>query len=359
VTAIAPVISQLAGARFGLRRRLIAADEAEAIALVDCLIAESGSHGALRGMARGDASTTETNVVVVALTRDGSVRALAKIAATRSSAAARLQREASVLRSLAGDGRLEELRPLLPALLFEHESATGTCTVQSAIAGTPGDRLVHRRHHERLLPAAMEVAALLHQPCAARVSFGPPEAARWIRRPAEAVSDASTRYARNADFPRCLAEVARAAEAAMLGRSLLTGRVHGDFWLGNLLFTPDVSRVSGIVDWDQGDEHGLPILDVVHLLLYTRRLMSRRELGDVVRDVLREPRWSSEERRLIERSHADLLDDELARAATIVCWLGHVAANLAQSPAYARNRRWMRRNVLTVAAEAAASLDPS
>lgn len=40
---------------------------------------------------------------------------------------------------------------------------------------------------------------------------------------------------------------------------------HGDFWLGNVLFKGDA--VAGVIDWEWARKDGLPIADVLHMLL--------------------------------------------------------------------------------------------
>jgi len=41
--------------------------------------------------------------------------------------------------------------------------------------------------------------------------------------------------------------------------------VHGDFWLGNVLFNGDA--VSGIIDWEWAQRDGLRVVDGLHMLL--------------------------------------------------------------------------------------------
>jgi len=44
---------------------------------------------------------------------------------------------------------------------------------------------------------------------------------------------------------------------------------HGDFHLGNCLFETSPWRLSGVIDWDLGSPSGLPVLDLLHLLITT------------------------------------------------------------------------------------------
>jgi aminoglycoside phosphotransferase (APT) family kinase protein len=45
---------------------------------------------------------------------------------------------------------------------------------------------------------------------------------------------------------------------------------HGDFHLGNCLFDR-LGRLTGVIDWDLGSARGLPVLDLLHLLVTTER----------------------------------------------------------------------------------------
>ena len=49
------------------------------------------------------------------------------------------------------------------------------------------------------------------------------------------------------------------------GKNLKSVLVHGDFWLGNVLFD-DEGSISGVIDWEWSRENGLPLLDAMHLL---------------------------------------------------------------------------------------------
>jgi hypothetical protein len=67
------------------------------------------------------------------------------------------------------------------------------------------------------------------------------------------------------DLPRIFHElllVLQRWQSSWRRRSVL---VHGDYWLGNLLFAPLDGRVSGIIDWDRCRSSGYPGFDALHL----------------------------------------------------------------------------------------------
>jgi|GEM_PF-3211247 len=77
-------------------------------------------------------------------------------------------------------------------------------------------------------------------------------------------------------------------------RSLLRGRLlgeertlvwaHGDFGYGNAVVAPD-GRLSGIIDWDCARGEELAGVDLLNLLVQTRRTETRASLDDAVRTV--------------------------------------------------------------------------
>jgi aminoglycoside phosphotransferase (APT) family kinase protein len=129
------------------------------------------------------------------------------------------------------------------------------------------------------------------------------------------------------------------------------GWVHGDFGPSNILLTPDGAGVAGIVDWELAASPDLPSVDLVTLLLTTRAQAQQRELGDVVRILLTDARWTDFECRLLHRAQAGLADStQEVRATVLLCWLRHAAANLTKSVRYAHHRIWIHNNVDVVLA---------
>jgi hypothetical protein len=133
--------------------------------------------------------------------------------------------------------------------------------------------------------------------------------------------------------------------------------IHGDYWLGNILFSTETGAVTGIVDWDRAAPAELPLHDCVHLLLHARKVAGQRPLGAVVADFVRHPAWSPDEALVAGEMRAGLPVDVLPdQAAVLLAWLRHVGENVRRDPAYLRDRRWVRDNVQAVL-EAATEAD--
>jgi aminoglycoside phosphotransferase (APT) family kinase protein len=125
------------------------------------------------------------------------------------------------------------------------------------------------------------------------------------------------------------------------GRVLTTCLVHGDFWLGNVLTTPE-GAVSGIVDWERAGP-GVSALDVMTLVLTARVHDRRREFGPVVRDLLRGDGFDPGEQRLLAGGPG--AGELPERTILLLTWLHHAASNLQKRNHYRSNPVWVTTNV--------------
>ena len=311
----------------------------------------SAHDGALPGCARGARVTrtefTSTGVVIAMLgERRRHPCAVVKLPLTAEASRA-LEHEAAVLKALAADERLDGWRDLLPRVTAQGAVGSQRYRVDTALPGVPGTKWPREPGRRRqALVAAAEAIHVLHRATARMVSADEGLAARWVVARARELSTGSPKLA------RALRDIEVELCNALAGRELQAGWVHGDFWLGNVLFVPgEEVTPRGIVDWDGANDLELPVLDVLHLLLYTRRLNSGRELGAVLRDGLLGAPWSDEERDILQRygpwCHEGALSE---RHMLLLYWLRHAAHHARQQADRdgRRYRAWERHNVQQV-----------
>ncbi len=292
---------------------------------------------------------TVTDVTVVRLGPPGRVpRALLKVAATRL-AMLSLQRQGDVLTRLRADQRLNQWGALLPDVLAQGEIDGQAYVVERMVPGQDARRiLANPEARGRVLTAAVTAISELHQRTAVSVVVGGDLLESWIDEPIQAIRHGYAALPHAAGVNRAGGRLAAELREALAGRTLYVSWVHGDFTPGNILLRRDGATLTGIVDWEQAIPNGLPLLDLVMLLLSVRMIGQRRELGDVVRDSLLGAKWTEDEQALLDAAQAALPGDPVAmRVLVLLCWLRHVFTILSTSTG-AGGSLWARRNIETV-----------
>jgi hypothetical protein len=291
------------------------------------------------------AGITSTCMAVVVLAgEDGAPGAVIKLPTT-SEAAEGLGRESGVLADLGSDARLDGWRALVPDPCCFGDVLGQPYRVDRALPGDPPvDTLRDDDARVRMQRLAAEAIDGLHRATATRVVVDRRLAEKWIdARIESAFGRAWLSHSAAAQLDALRQEL----HAALEGRELSASWVHGDYWLGNVLFRAEQDAVGGIVDWDAAAPVDLPIHDILHLLLYGRRQRTGEELGQIVQSHLAGEEWSGEERELLDRygvwSHDGVLSD---RHVLLLYWLRHVGLHMSQGLFDGLRRRlWETRNV--------------
>jgi Phosphotransferase enzyme family len=299
-----------------------------------------------------DARLTSTDVAVVVLAASGEAPSVVVKLPMNDNAAARLESEMASLQALHADDRLGGWRELVPRPLRSGTFRGQHYRVESALPGrsAAGCRTPLEARCGMLRMAA-DVIAVLHQITAVNVRCDCALADGWVDAHLEALEPYLGRDRR---LRLASGRLSHELHAALEGGSYTASRIHGDYWLGNVLFGGPESRpgtVAGIVDWDASGPCELPLHDLLHLLMYTRRMVTGRELGVIVREQMRRDDWVLEEHLLFNRSAIWSETRALSpRQALLLYWLRHVAMHARQQsePAGWRFKLWHRRNVLPV-----------
>jgi aminoglycoside phosphotransferase (APT) family kinase protein len=262
-------------------------------------------------------------------------------------AAAGLRRQSAVLAELHSNHRLGHFRALLPTLLAEGKISGQPYFVETMLPGcTALNTLSTTTTCTRFQVSAAAAISEFHQRTASSVTVDQGLLQRWVDGPLCLVERVTGAHGQNQRNQEAIHRLSDELHHALAGHTLTVSWVHGDFTPGNILVTPDGASVTGIIDWDHSASKELPQLDLVLLLLSTRILVQRRELGDIIRELLIDNRWTAQERALLDNAHLALPGDALeVRPVVLLTWLRHVASNLSKSADYARHRLWVSKNI--------------
>jgi aminoglycoside phosphotransferase (APT) family kinase protein len=265
-------------------------------------------------------------------------------------AAAIMVRERTVLSQLRTDARLGDLRALLPDELAWGRIGDQSFVVESALPGIDARSVLDDSQLSgRLASTALDVAAALHERTSRTVTVDRDLLARWVEEPLRRIARLGGAHPRIALHTRTLQELGETMTRALLGRRMVLSWLHGDFFPGNILVSPDATSVTGLVDWDLAADDELPALDATHFVIGAHLLRSRSELGKTVIRLLDHDGFTSRERATIEAELSRSGGEELSlREAVILTWLRHIGWNLQKSAHFSGHRMWVKANVESV-----------
>jgi aminoglycoside phosphotransferase len=263
-------------------------------------------------------------------------------------AAGQLDREADLLgqlRRLITDDHMIEL---IPEPIATGRSGEWTYLLERALPGvssTPSLRDPERRRW--VIGEATSLAARLHELTSVHGPMTPERMSEWIDEPLGLV----TRLATGSPATEPTIEAIRGELHAALGEDAVTvAFIHGDFWSENLLVDVDARRITGLVDWDSAAPGALPAHDLLHFVLYSRKLLRGSEIGaEICRALGPDPGWQPEEQPAIDRVTASR-DAGVLRAPVLLYWLRIVSENFARQPDATRRRKWVSDNIDAVLA---------
>lgn len=272
---------------------------------------------------------SDSDTLVAAVTAPGGDCVL-KIS-TSDAADRNLARHVQVVEALREIGD-DSFAALLPRIL-DQTTADGRAVVRETLL--PG-----RTRGDDSTPAALAAIGRLHSATARTRTVTPRVLASWLD-PALRVLRESEQGARNGRATRHLADY---LGTGLLDAEVTVSWIHGDYWPGNVLVSDSAHGplVTGIVDWENGLEPGMPDVDLVHWYLSTRT----DDLGAAVCSLLDDPS-------AVERS-LDAAGVSLANAhvgierIVLLVWLWHVANMLSRSTRNGPGRIWHLRNVQPV-----------
>ncbi|WP_165823113.1 phosphotransferase family protein [Micromonospora globispora] len=254
-----------------------------------------------------------------------------------------LRRQAEVLDLLRADPRLPDLRPVLPSCAAQGEVEGRYYCVERALRGGPASGMLLRRtRRAALLASASRVVRDLHERTRERIRLHPSTVAPWVDAPLQRLEEYAATHPERDRLRDTLRRLREELLAALVGRTVHTSWIHGDFWPGNLLAVTPPGQVTGIVDWDRASARQLPLHDLLHLHVLTRRLTRGDELGEIVVHALRHG---------VERT-LDVPADEAAtwldgippRPALLLYWMRHILLFI-DSEGDHDDPRWIRGNV--------------
>jgi O-antigen/teichoic acid export membrane protein len=260
--------------------------------------------------------------------------------ATSSAGIAALRRESEVLHIFRSAPGLQDFCNLLPNILAEDHGLRGAYIVERVPGGVPGHVLFRDAgRREQAAASAASAIAGLHSWTASISPINDAWMVDWIDRPIEEILSAASRAISSDRADPAFESIRRSQRAAWSGRTVALGWCHGDFIPAGIRFSEDGRRVTGIVDWASARRNAPAALDLCHLAITMRMSNRKQDIGDVVCDLLREPRWSADEQRCFAGQAFAWAESEI-QAIALLTWLNKIASHLANSDLHIGHCLW-------------------
>jgi hypothetical protein len=265
-----------------------------------------------------------------------------KLARTDRGRAA-LDQHVAAIREIEQDERLSDWQGGVPAVIAVDEIDGKRVVLDQVVDGAPLTGFIHgSRELLTLLEPAAILLADFHRRTASQRLADDELVGLLVHQPV------GTLQAHITDRPgwiEALAVMEARLARELRGKTVTVSRIHGDFAPGNILLTAAGDSVAGIIDWDQARPLGLPDVDLVFLLLATRMVRQRRELGNVVVSLRKRGVFAEWEQTLLSRHGLNTSLGLSTSTLVQLAWLHHVASNLSKASTYGNHDMWLERNV--------------
>ncbi len=255
----------------------------------------------------------------------------------------------------------------LPEIMAVRRTAGTVYVVERAIQGEPGPLFARPpERRQAALLASVEAMSCLHRSTSKLHPIDDDWLEEWIDQSVNIIQQTSAVLISDGRRRAALANFQAEQRSYWKGRAVQLGWGHGDYSLGNILFaappqdasTPPVAAmrgaqqdvlVRGIIDWDQARADTPADFDNCYLAITALSFFSDRQIGQVVRDLLRSREREPSARAWLGQHclHSPnwMADQGALRAMSGLVWIRHVAANLTKAPRYATNRFWIAANI--------------
>jgi hypothetical protein len=245
---------------------------------------------------------------------------------------------------------------LLPGLLASGEVDGRAWLAEAALPGQSGRSLISDPVERAvLLRRVADGIAAIHASVSVGALVTDAQLGVWVDRRVAIVRSILDAGHHPPAHAAALDQLGSELRSAVRGRTLSTGWIHGDLWPANVLVDQASHNLTGLVDWDSAAPDELPLHDLLHLALTTRRLVERRPLGELVADLLGGASWTTDDRAALgpggDGGDGPAVFDGLdVTTALRLYWLRAVEVNVDRRPALAGQRAWVRANVVSVLA---------
>lgn len=155
----------------------------------------------------------------------------------------------------------------------------------------------------------------------------------------------------NEEYKVKLEKIRQILQKQLFGKQFKTVWFHGDYKIENVLFDPKNWEVTGIIDWDLSRQSGLPVLDVLWLLLYKDFIVTKNKVVDTYKNRFLKEDFNYIEGEIISNYLESLkIATDFMKPLLVMFWINHSAHRFRQAlmNSSPRESGWFPRNISEV-----------
>lgn len=152
----------------------------------------------------------------------------------------------------------------------------------------------------------------------------------------------------DAVYQQRLATIKEMLQNKLMNTPFKTVWQHGDYKIENIFFAPGSLRLKTVIDWDLARKEGLPLLDVLYLLIYIDNLKTKEWISTIFRERFLKENFNRVEKESINAYMRALgLSTRYVRPLMAMFWITHIASRYGQllQGESAQKEKFMRENV--------------
>jgi aminoglycoside phosphotransferase (APT) family kinase protein len=261
-------------------------------------------------------------------------------------ASPRLESNASALAAVARFTATDaSLSSVIPKIVHSGRLGGLFYSVEGALPGVNASGyLTPRRDSDWVAEQALRFLVRLH---AASRDDHVLELATWNRH-FQPVIDAVAAFAKRHDPTGGCERIGRYLRDQLVDQSVPMVFAHGNFWIGNLL-VDSAQGLTGVIDWDSAVERGLPMVDLLYLLVRTESLIEGGSLGGAVAKWIASDLQGVAVHPLVEEYCREFsIPATWLRPLFLYCWIQHLSSHVRYRTAALEKPIWLRENLLNV-----------
>lgn len=155
----------------------------------------------------------------------------------------------------------------------------------------------------------------------------------------------------NDEYRTKLTSIEKSLKKQLMGKPFKTVWFHGDFKVENVLFDTSAWQIKGIIDWDLSRQEGLPLLDILYLLMYKDGLIAGKSVTDVFQDRFLSSGLLFPEKEITGKYMRSIkIPEEFLYPLLVMFWVNHIVVRYRQQlarPSIA-TCEWFAKNVCDV-----------